>query len=184
MKQLKRVIAIMLTLVLSISIMSNTKVSAATNSKKQSFSKVAKYIKSNGDFSGKTYWIQNERYRIYTNKKCSYIEFHYIDDGINVKMTIKKKSMSKVKVEFIFTDINDYGHYQSWKASRIFKTSKFNYRNTRQKYKIYSIVGGIKKSTAKYYTNQYVNQVMKNFNYYLKSDMGITLKNLGFKKCK
>lgn len=178
---MKKLLILVLTLVLAISMIPTTSVSAATKNQKKTYNKIVKYLKSYGDKHGNSYSIKSNDFEIITSKKGTSIQFHYFDD-IAVNAVIKKKTMTKVKFTVYYVG-GSGSEFAVLKSSKTMKTKKYNYRNFNYKYKLGDCYG-IDKATAQYYSNEFVNAFMKGVNGTLKSEIGVNLKQLGFKKCK
>lgn len=115
------------------------------------------------------------KFELCTNKKGTYIEFRYWDDGIDFSAKIKKSSMGKISINIEEED--------TFKSSGTFKTSKFSYKNHNYKYKL-KYVYGLEDYMANYFSNDTTCTIMKGMDILLNNVSGLTLKDIGFKKCK
>lgn len=192
MKQAKKVLAIALVLVLTILMIPVTNVSAATKTQKKNYNKIVKALKRCGDYDGKWWSIEDytNQYLVSTNGKK--IEFSYISSGndniiASCKVSISKKKLNKMKVEYLDYLKNDRGELISFNTvPKTFMVKKYNYRNYSYKYKFSdkSYLGNYDTPNYDYIACKVLNNTMKEGNDILKRSTGYKLKILGFKKCR
>ncbi len=142
---------------------------------KKAWKKVVKKLKKSGDIYGKSYSFSSGDYSFLTTKSGKWISFVYYDSTIHVQFELKKnKGSFKMNVKYVDSDA-------IFSAKKTFKIKSFTPRNHSVKYKV-KIGYGTDKAMARYYANQYVCTVAKEFNSLLKSKTGVSFKKLGFKK--
>lgn len=171
MKQTKKILAIMLTLVLSISMISATNVNAATNTK-DNLKKVVKYLKNNRGY------IQEEGFSVGVKGKKIY--FHMIIDGkmAHAEMSKTSPNMMTVRSELLSFFVNHKEYALKTKNKKI-KVSTF--KSKKQYTYKYSKRKGESKSEAKTLTNYYVRTMFEGCDILLKRETGYSLKDIGFK---